>query len=108
MYEPEIKNTIKNKDGSYEIYFENSLPSWHEFDLILKKLVSEHQCTIIEEIDMITDKDAILKLGNVSFILRNCYMFGNYIYSTNENDIELLEQIVKKVIESIKLEIEKE
>ena len=96
--------TIKNEDNSYEIYFENRLPMWDEFDLILKKLVSEHQCIVVEDIDEITDRDTYLKLGNVSFILRHHYMFGNYIYSTNENDIELLGQIVKNVIESIKLD----
>jgi len=98
-------STVKNKDNSYEIYFEE-LDSWDEFDLILKKIVSENDCRIVKEIDMITDKDVVLKLGKIPFILRNHYMFGNYIYSTKGKHIKALEELAQNVIESIKLDFE--
>ena len=74
--------------------------------LILKKLVSENQCRIIKEIDQATDKDVVLKLYRIPFILRNHYIFGNYICSVKEKHIKFLEQLAQKVIESIKRDIE--
>lgn len=94
--------TLKNDDSTYEIYFDG-LASWDDLDLILKKLVSENQCTVVEVIDMISDKDVILKSGEISFTLRHHYIFGNYIYFTNEKDIDFLEKLARNVVESIKL-----
>ena len=98
-------STLQNDDDSYEIYFVK-LASWDDCDLILKKLVSENQCTVVQEIDLVTDKDVILESGEVSFMLRHDYAFGNSIYFTNENDTEFLEKLAQNVIESIKLELE--
>ena len=92
---------IINKDGSVELYFEQ-ISHWDDCDLIANILVRENQCHIINEDNMITDKDIFMRFNNIEFLLKHHYMFGNYLYTTNLQHVPLLEQLANNVINSIK------
>lgn len=93
-------STLENDDGSYEIYF-IKLGSWDDLNLILSMLIKENQCSIIEEKDMISDKDIVMKMDNLIFLVRHNYMMGNYLYTTNLADVPILEKLANNVINSI-------
>jgi hypothetical protein len=92
---------VKNPDGSTELYFEQ-LGNWDYYEPILKMMVDDSGCNVVEEKDMITDYDTLLKYKNVSFYYRHDYMLGNYLFITNAEDVPILETLADKVIDNIK------
>jgi hypothetical protein len=94
----------KNDDGSVELYFAH-FKHWDGCTLIANILVNENQCSIVEEKDMITDKDVLMKLGDIQFLLKHNYALGNYLFTNNPNNVPVLEQLANNVIESIKTRI---
>jgi len=93
--------TVKNDDGSYEIYF-IKLGGWNDFKLILNTLIEEGQCSVVEEREMVTDKDVLLKLVDDTFLLSHHYMMGNYLFTQDSKIVPLLEQLAQNVINCIK------
>jgi hypothetical protein len=93
--------TLENNDGSFEIYF-MKLGSWEDLSRIVNILVNKNQCSIVEEKDMISDKDVVMKRENVVFTVRHHYMMGNYLYTTNPADVPILERLANNIISSIK------
>lgn len=93
--------TLENDDGSFEIYF-IKLGSWDDLNQIVYKLINENQCLIVEEKDMISDKDFVMKMNDIYFLLRHHYMMGNYLYTTNSADVPILEHLANNVINSLK------
>jgi hypothetical protein len=92
--------TVSNKDGSVEIYFEQ-LNFREEFEVILELLEKENGCQVIDEQDIGDSRKAVLRFDNVEFSLRHNYIFGNFLYTTEERDVVKLEQLAKNVIDSI-------
>jgi hypothetical protein len=70
-------------------------------------LVNNEHCVVIEEKDLITDMDIVMKFQNVQFLLRHDYAFGNSIYITNEQDVPILEKLANNVIDTVNAKIEK-
>lgn len=93
--------TIENDDGSFETHF-IKLGSWDDLDLIVSMLIKKNRCSIVEEKDMISDKDIIMRMGDFIFVVRHHYMMGNYLYTTNSADIPILEKLANNIIDSIK------
>ncbi|OJU13235.1 MAG: hypothetical protein BGN88_02415 [Clostridiales bacterium 43-6] len=96
---------INNDDGSIELYFEG-IGHWDDCELIINILVNENQCLVINENDMITDKDVFMKFKDIEFLLRHDYMLGNFLYTTNKSDFSTLEYLANNVIESIKVKFD--
>ena len=97
--------TLENDDGSFEIYF-IKLGGWDDLNLIVSMLIKENRCSIVEEKDMISDKDFVMKMGDLIFLLRHHYMMGNYLYTTNLAEVPVLERLANNVINSIKAKLE--
>ncbi len=55
----------------------------------------------VEEKDMISDKDIVMKMGNLIFMVRHHYMMGNYLHTTNSADVPILEHLANSVIKSV-------
>ena len=98
---------VINNDGSIELFFKN-LGHWDYLELIKNLLVNENQCFVINELDMITDKDILLDYQGFHFLLRHHYMLGNYLQTTETNQIIILEQLANNVANSINEYIKKQ
>ena len=92
--------TVKNNDGTTEIYFEH-IGSWDDCGLIQRILVKENECSVIEEKDMVTDKDVLMQFKNIKFKLTHHYMLGNYLFTRDDSAVPILKQLAQNVIDSI-------
>lgn len=98
--------TVKNEDGSTEIYFEH-VNSWDDFDLLLKLLQQENDCEVLSNEEMIYIRKAELSKNGVKFQLWQDDMLGNYLYTNEDNVVPILEKMANNVIDSIKAKLEK-
>ena len=98
-------STVKNEDGSTEIYFEH-VGGWDDFDLILRLLQVENDCKLISNREMIYIRKAELSLNGINFQLLQDDMFGNYISTKDDNTVPALELLAQKVIDSIVLKLQ--
>ncbi len=94
-----------NPDGSAELYFEQ-LGHWDYYQPILRMLVEDNECNVVEEKDMVTDYDTLLKFKSISFYYKHDYMLGNYLYTTNTTDVPVLERLANNVINNVKANLE--
>ena len=91
---------VQNTNGGIELYFEG-LGHWDYVEPLINRMVQHYECHVIKEKDMITDKDVTLKYRGIIFLFRHHYMFGNYLYTEQPNDIPILEKIANDVIRYI-------
>jgi hypothetical protein len=95
---------VINPDGSVEMYFEQ-LGHWDYYEPILRILIKDNGCTVVEKKDMITDYDVLLKFEDILFYFKHDYMFGNYLYATNATAASILEHLANNVIDNIKINL---
>jgi hypothetical protein len=91
---------VINPDGSTELYFEK-LGHWDYYQLILRILIEYNDCNVIEENDMITDHESLLRVNDILFYLKHDYMLGNYIYTDRQQDVSVLERLALNVMAAI-------
>ena len=94
-------STATHSDGSIHVYF-NGIEAWDDYDLILRLLQQENNCTILSNQEMIYMKRAELALNRIMFELRHDDALGNFLYTKDNRNIPLLEQLANRVIDSIK------
>ena len=96
--------TIKNEDGSTEVYFVG-IEHWNDFDLLLGLLQQENNCKILSNQELIYIRKAELSRNGVKFHLIQDDMLGNYLHTDDEKDVAMLEHLANNVIESIKFKL---
>jgi hypothetical protein len=97
---------VKNEDGSVEFYF-YTLENEKYYEPLLKIMTEEKKATIIKKIDMITDWDTILVLHNKEFLWRHHYFYGNYLYTSNPDNSDFLEELANWLAEYLNDKIRK-
>ncbi|MDL2274280.1 hypothetical protein LJC34_07065 [Oscillospiraceae bacterium OttesenSCG-928-G22] len=99
-------SSVNNSDGAYKIYFEG-VGHWDDFDLILRLLQQEENCIVGERRDIVYAREAELQNNDNAFQLRHDDALGTFLYTTDENLVELLERLANNVINSIKEKLER-
>ena len=100
-------STQVSSDNSIEVHF-IKLDSWDDFELILRLLVEENRCevlNVVERKDLFPDiaVDAAIKTDEFSFILRyDDYYGGNRLFSSDPKLRPELEQLANNVLCKVK------
>jgi len=98
--------TVKNEDGSTEIYFVG-IEHWNDFDLLLGLLQQENGCKILSNQELIYIRKAELLKNKIKFLFIQDDMLGNYLYTDDDELVPMLEQLANNIIKSIKIKLEK-
>ena len=93
-------STVAHNDSSVSVYFEE-FGHWDNFDWVVGLLEQENECEVLSN-----DKSEHFRLAkllhkDVAFDVWHCDMLGNFLFSTNEQDADLLNQLAESVIMSV-------
>ena len=93
-------SSVTHNDSSVSVYFEE-FGHWDNFDWIVGLLEQENECEVISNDKSEHFRLAKLSHKDVAFDAWHSDMLGNFLFSTNGEDAELLNQLAENVIKSL-------
>ncbi|MDR1778757.1 MAG: immunity 63 family protein [Clostridiales Family XIII bacterium] len=94
-----IPESFINPDGTAEVYFENLLRREY-FQIIIDKLRDEG-IQVLHDENYISDRRVELRHDGHAFFAIQDYMFGNYLFTKDKNDLWLVIKIATRIAHRI-------
>ena len=91
---------ITHDDSSVSVYFEH-FGHWDNFDWIIGLLEQENECEVQSNDQSQSFRLAKLSHKNIEFVVWYNDMLGNFMFSKNNQDADVLKQLAENVISSI-------